>query len=313
MLLAPLGGVAGTDVAGDADHAAVWHQRQRDLLFHRAAVLVAGGAGALPYAVAAQFRNDVPFEAGPPFGVVDAHQGMAAQLVQSVTVHRRVRGVQVDEAAVGIEDADRVLGEFDRLDHALRMLAQARFGLPMDAPQFQLVDDDVREILQRLALIGVQGRARPVVDDAQRAEVVTVGRDQRRTRVEADVRLRKDQRIVLEARILAGIGDDEKLVAGQRVLAEGHARGGFAAVEADTGLEPLPIMVDQADKRDRRVEQPRRQARHPVERQFGLAVEHLVGVERAEAVGLFLHGAPWSRHVSCPDGAFVSFSVQHIG
>ncbi len=47
-------------------------------------------------------------------------------------------------------------------------------------------------------------------------------------------------------------------------------------VEADPGLEPLSLGVDQADQRDRRAAERRGDARQVVERGLGLGVEDVV-------------------------------------
>ena len=73
------------------------------------------------------------------------------------------------------------------------------------AAQFQLGHDVAGQHAQRLLLLGAK-RARDVVHDAQRAECVTVGRQEWRAGVETDLRIRRDERIVPEALVLRGGG-----------------------------------------------------------------------------------------------------------
>jgi hypothetical protein len=69
--------------------------------------------------------------------------------------------------------------------------------------------------------------------------------------IEADERRSGDERIVREARVGEGVGDDERPVAVEGVRAEGHAARRLAPVQAEAGLVPLPVRVDQGDQRDR--------------------------------------------------------------
>jgi hypothetical protein len=57
-------------------------------------------------------------------------------------------------------------------------------------------------------------------------------------------------------------------------------------VDAEAGFEPLPVLVDQADQRHRRVEQGRREPREPVEALLRRRVEQVERAQRGKAFGL---------------------------
>jgi hypothetical protein len=138
-----------------------------------------------------------------------------------------------------------------------------------------------------LRLLGVgERRARLGVDHAQGAEVVALGVGQHRAGVEADVRIAGDQRIVDEARVQRGVLDNHDLVCGQadRVVAKGLVARGLAAVQAVLGLEPLPLAIDQRDRRHRGVERLGGQTGDVIEHGFGRGIQHPVRNEGREAV-----------------------------
>ena len=112
-----------------------------------------------------------------------------------------------------------------------------------------------REQDHALALHRRQVGARLGVDDAQRAKRHTIGPDQRRASVEADMRRPGDQQIVGEAGILGRVGDDENVRPEHGVRAEGDVARGILRVQPGTRQETLTHILDNADQRDRRVAQ----------------------------------------------------------
>ena len=171
---------------------------------------------------------------------------------------------------------------------ALGAGACARLALHRDELPAQLEprDDLVRQDLEHLREQRRQ-RARHVVDHAERAERVAVAVDQRCACVEADLRLRDDERVVAEAIVGEGVPDDHHLVGPDGVVAERDvARRGFD-VESDAGLEPLAVGVEQRQQRDRRVADERGQPDDLVEFAFGRRVHD--GVARERTLALELH------------------------
>ena len=110
--------------------------------------------------------------------------------------------------------------------------------------QFQLIDDNNAKRLQCIQARCVQ-RAWHVINDTQGAQRMAAFGNQGGTGVEPDVRLRGHQRVVLEAAVLAGIGDDEQPCAVNRMLAKGDVLGGLLNGKPELGLEPLPLVVDE--------------------------------------------------------------------
>ena len=89
------------------------------------------------------------------------------------------------------------------------------------------------------------------VEDAQRADPMAVLRHQGRPCVELDARVTDDQGVVGEPGVAGGVGHHEDVVAEDGVAAEGDLPRCPGCVEADPGLPPLPIGVDQAQRRHR--------------------------------------------------------------
>jgi hypothetical protein len=84
--------------------------------------------------------------------------------------------------------------------------------LDLVPPQLELAHRHGRELLERVPLARRELRARAVVEHAQRADVVPVGRPDRRDRAEADVRLAGHERRACEAPVRLCVENDEWLV-----------------------------------------------------------------------------------------------------
>ena len=129
--------------------------------------------------------------------------------------------------------------------------------------------------VERLDLLGRQ-RARHAVDHAQRAERVALWRHERRASVEANAILRHDQGVIAERLVVEGVGHHEKIAVLDRVRAERDASRGFGDRDADPGLEPLPVGVDQADERNRRLADMRGEEREVVEGALRIRIEDAI-------------------------------------
>ncbi len=138
------------------------------------------------------------------------------------------------------------------------------------------------ESLERIALLGAQlsGLA---IDHAQGAQVVAIGRGQRGARIETDVGLASDQRVVRETRIAGGVGYLENAFAFDGVGAEGNLPWCFADVQAEPALEPLAMLVDQRNQRDGGAAEACRQLRDVIEGGFVGGVEDFVAQQRGQA------------------------------
>ena len=111
------------------------------------------------------------------------------------------------------------------------------------------------QCVQRLSLV-LADLARLWIDDAERADGVTVGGPHWRAGVEADAAA-EHERVVGKARVGGGVGHDPRLgLGGDGVRAEGDvARILVAVAQADAGLDPLTVGVDQAHGGQRRPDQ----------------------------------------------------------
>src|SRR5581483_9529050 len=114
------------------------------------------------------------------------------------------------------------------------------------AAELELGHDMPAENAQCALLILAQC-ARDVVDDAERAERVAVRSNKGRAGVEADARLAGHQRVVGKALVFERVGNDEEVLVQNGVRAEGNFAGGFLGGDADLGLEPLTVLVHEAD------------------------------------------------------------------
>lgn len=148
-----------------------------------------------------------------------------------------------------------------------------------------------RELRHHLPRQGLQSAhleicqiARLPVDHAQRAEGMTIGRDERRARVKADVGVVQHQRIVMETGINSRIGHHEQAVGLQNgVRAKRVLTHGFARIEANYRLEPLAVAIDQAHHRNRRLADVRGEQGDVVVGLFGQAVEQTGALQRFQS------------------------------
>jgi hypothetical protein len=126
-------------------------------------------------------------------------------------------------------------------------------------------------------------RPRHPVDDAYRPERVSIRRDERRSCVEANARLARDQRVVLEPGVPEGIRYGEHVVLLDRVGTERDAPRRLRDRHADARLEPLAIGVDQCHEGHGRAADLRGEQREIVERLLWLRVQDAVPRERRES------------------------------
>jgi hypothetical protein len=116
---------------------------------------------------------------------------------------------------------------------------------------------------------------RLVVDDAQRAQGVALGRHQGRSRVEADAGGRGHQRIVCEALVGAGVGHDEHVRLQDGMSAERHLAGRLLGRKPHPRFEPLTTFIDEADQGNRRLTDVGCQGAQLVVRRFGRRIQNV--------------------------------------
>jgi hypothetical protein len=231
-------------------------------------------------------------ESEQPVGVApDAAQepgrgaGRQVRLVEDlqVAVDRRQRGAQL----VGHPGEELVLDplgvEQPLVDRRQRAPVLAQFELHHHVPG---QDQQAVALREREA-------ARPVVDHAEAAQRVAVRRVQRGAGVEADVRVVDHRRVVGEAGVEPGILDHHDGTAVHGVRAERRVPGRLAGVQADARLEPLSVVVDEADRGHGCVADPGGERRDVVEVALGCRVQDPVPVQRLQSGPL---GGPIVRH-----------------
>ena len=132
--------------------------------------------------------------------------------------------------------------------------------------------------------VGLHGAQVPghAVHHAQRPQGVPRVVAQRRAGVEADVRVARDQRVVVEPRVRGGVGNDEHVRFEDRVRAERGIPPAFRPRQAHPRLEPLAVGVDKADQGDWRPTHVRGEASRVVERLLGRRVQNVQPVQAAQ-------------------------------
>jgi len=122
--------------------------------------------------------------------------------------------------------------------------------------------------------------ARLAVDYADAAEDVAVRRDDGGSGVEADVGISEDEGIVGEAWILQCVRNDEGSGVGKGVGAEAFGSGCFTEIDADSGFEPLAVLIDEGDDGDGGLADERGERRDVVKLRLGERVEDGVATQR---------------------------------
>ena len=136
--------------------------------------------------------------------------------------------------------------------------------------------------VERLPLIRRQ-RTRSAIEDAQGPERVTVGCHQWGSRIETNMRVAHDQRVLAKTLVLAGVGNHEEILLLDSVGAEGHRTRRLRDRDADARLEPLTVFVHERDERHRRTADVRRQQREIVEAALGFCIEDPISMQGGEA------------------------------
>lgn len=172
----------------------------------------------------------------------------------------------------------------------------------IDPAQLELGDHLARERPQRLGL-GRGEHALALVDHAERAERMPLGRQQRGARIEADEGLAGHEGVVGEALVVVGVGHDQQLGLQDGVGAEGGVAGGLGRSDPVARLEPLPIAVHQAHQGDRSAAQLGGQLGHVVVGGLGRGVENLVAPQGLEPIRFVVrHGRLHGRWDECAVG-----------
>ncbi len=140
-----------------------------------------------------------------------------------------------------------------------------------------------RQILQPGAF-GRRERAGRAIDEAQRAERFAIRGTERRAGVEADAGVAGHQRIVDKPWVQGRILDQQNLVRPMNgVGAEGLVARSFARIKAHHCLEPLAVLIDQGDDRNRHVEHVGGELDNVVEPFVLPGVEYVLRDQRGQA------------------------------
>jgi hypothetical protein len=226
----------------------------------------------------------------------DQAQGPPDRLVRRVAEDGLGRLVPRQDAVVPV-GADDGVGR-QRRDR-LEPLAAGRVP-PGHPAGVEPVHGEAGEVAQRLPRAGVEAGAGRRVEDAQAADGVPFGRDERGAGVEDEPRLARHEGRVGEAGVGAGVGHDEDLAAQERVRAEHVAPVRVAEVDAHADPERHPLGRDEGQEGDGGLEDAGRQPHDVVEVGPKGLVEDGVAVEGREAPDLVGGQGPGRRGPHAP-------------
>lgn len=169
------------------------------------------------------------------------------------------------------------------------MIPVALFSSLYRAAQLKRLHGPARETLQGYPVpFGHTIRMRLGIDDAQRADPPAIFGLQRRAGVEADADVTGDKRVRRKAIVLRRIVHDHRIVAMDRVRAERDRARRLRRCQTDLRLEPLPVLIDQRNKRDRRAKYFACIAHDRVELHLVGRVKDTIPPQRRQAVVLVL-------------------------
>ena len=193
--------------------------------------------------------------------VVDVEQRDRERVLQALGVRERERELRVPGTAVG--EARQGIGQGVRSQPECEPAA------------LELVADEHRDVGERIEL-GRFPFARLVIDRAEAPEHMPLRRDDRVARVRDDVEL-GDREVRAQHGVQARVGDDERRLVGDDVLAEGVRQRRLAGVgprlpDAAHPGEVLAVVGDERQGGDGRVRGLRRDPREAVEDRLRPAV-----------------------------------------
>lgn len=137
--------------------------------------------------------------------------------------------------------------------------------------------------------------------DTKGSQLGAVRGGDRAAGVEPDPRVLHHEGIVDEAGVVGGVGNDHGIIAVDGVPAERHVPRCLGCFETLAGLEPLTVLIDEADQRDQRVEETLGHPGDPVEALFGWRVEKTESMERAQATQFVWQRRRFDHRLSIPE------------
>ena len=237
-------------------------------------------------------------EADVGFRDTDGGRGFADEIFGVFSQEACCGGIDGEVPGVAItefEDAHHIRGGiveaaedgFIGLDFLLGVVAFTDEFLEFDelAAHLDFAHDLAGEGLECLDLV-VSELVGADVDDAEGTDGVAIGADERGAGVEADVLIADDEGIAGEAGVGGGIGHLHKEPIGDGVVAEGQGAGRFGDVGAGLGLEPLAVVIEDADEADGGAADAGGEGGDVVEGGLGGRVEEAGGVDGGKARGL---------------------------
>ena len=225
---------------------------------------------------------------------VERLQGAEAEEPEQLVARREAarRGVELEAADPGelrgLRQNLLLTGQLDGL--AAQRLA---IGMVADLPEHQ-----AGEVLQALDLLAPEVARNPVAD-TERAETDAGLEGERDARIEAQAGIADDERVVEKAWISREIGDDQRVVAADRVVAEGILARHADVVEPVMRLDVRARLVEHRDEGHRHRQQPARKRAQPLHQRIDRCLDKGQLGQLAEAFGVIraiIHGIDSRRN-----------------
>lgn len=125
--------------------------------------------------------------------------------------------------------------------------------------------------------------ARLVVEYAQRTDRQPIGRLQQCSRIEAQMRFVRHERVAVEPRVLGRVRHEEEVLLEDRTRAEGRLERRLAHAKAHFRFEKLATVGDEVNDGNRGLTDRRHQFGNLVEGCLARGVEHAILLERHQA------------------------------
>ncbi len=248
----------------------------------------------------------------------EVEKGFAHHLGLGPAQHVRPARIELEETAFAGDHAVKIERVFEEA------VVGEQFALAFRQRSFIAQRDDARTgDVGQLAQLD-EGRGFDMVglriDRAQRAEHLRLGNPQRHPNVEAHVRSAGDQWVAREARVLVGVLHHQFMPAAHDRVAEGDIARGFLGIEADAGLEPLAVVIEQRDEADGHTDEAARHPHDAVKHRIGRRVHDRVRSQHPKALGFLRRRRPFEgflllRHgtslAPAPNRACRTFSIAH--
>lgn len=213
------------------------------------------------------------------------------QLLAAVTKDAAERIVDIDPPIIPAYQRDAYGSPFENgakprltcLEHRFRPF-DVTAGQQGCFAQLNLMTDQGGQVVERLKLLCLQP-ARRCVHDTQCTERQSFDTRDGDPGIKANMLATLDEMMVFKPLIQRCVFDKDSLLRQYRMSAERGLPTGFHNIQANLGLEPLPLVIHQRDIGDGHTQCTYRQPGNPVEKRLGRRIHQLKRIQDAQAFG----------------------------